>query len=516
MRTAWLVCFVLGACVDPDPSDGEPSPDPGTEVDTGSDSQPCEDRDADGYEAASCGGEDCNDADAAVHPGAVEVCDLVDQDCDGLLTDAPAPDSPFLVDEDGDGFGSGDPQMGYCPGVIASEGGDCNDQDATVHPDAIEACDNRDTNCDGFVDNVPPGTPGRMMGWMDLDLDGVGATAQEGTFVCDTTSGFVDASGDCDDGNPDIHPGASEACNGLDDDCDGDVDEGMPGNYWYVDDDNDGYGTGEVVLGGCLPMPGQTGNLGDGPPSPPGDEESCDAIPVQERVAVPRFCIMTSVPWAEPADHRHRDVTYTYTGLVKDPAEYAPILMHSDGWTAPTDGWTAPSDGCSSFAYHHVRFKTGDGVTVDVRSDVPRPTWAQLGTGQQVAVSVRKQPFPEELWVERPSAAYADMDGVLMAYDAGAGGPTILSFGLHPTLVCSRYQDGPHNSFWRTGMHAFGGWIVRPQHSRTVALPAGVFSVSSTGHREEYDGDWVYYNSSWRAVRLPPWGAPVDPGPTEP
>ena len=118
-------------------------------------------------------GEDCDDSDFSTYPGAVEICDGKDNDCDGLI---PADE----VDWDGDGVR-----------VCAD---DCDDSDPTRYPGAPEECNGIDDDCDGSP----------TLDEMDGDSDGY--------MICE---------GDCDDSNPLIHPGAEEICNGYDDDCDG-------------------------------------------------------------------------------------------------------------------------------------------------------------------------------------------------------------------------------------------------------------------------------------------------------
>jgi hypothetical protein len=96
-------------------------------------------------------GEDCADDDAAIHPAAGEVCDGVDQDCDGLVDNAAVDAVPWFLDLDEDGFGSLKAGVACAPppnGVL--EGGDCNDGNRSIHPGARErACDRTDSDCDG-------------------------------------------------------------------------------------------------------------------------------------------------------------------------------------------------------------------------------------------------------------------------------------------------------------------------------------------------------------------------------
>ena len=105
---------------------------------------------------------DCDDTDAAVRPGAVEVCDAVDNDCDGDVDDADAgldttTATDFFSDTDGDGFGDDSAAERTCAprsGRI-DVGGDCDDTDPAIHPDADDACgDGIDSDCDGVVPAV--------------------------------------------------------------------------------------------------------------------------------------------------------------------------------------------------------------------------------------------------------------------------------------------------------------------------------------------------------------------------
>ena len=129
--------------VDSDPTfDSEPLP-----ADDTGETGPI-DEDGDGSPA----GEDCNDGDADVYPGASEVCDGVDQDCDDEvdedLTELQYPDA------DGDGYGRNGDSAYMCPDEpgFSDETGDCDDTDATIHPGATDTRDGIDQDCDGEYD----------------------------------------------------------------------------------------------------------------------------------------------------------------------------------------------------------------------------------------------------------------------------------------------------------------------------------------------------------------------------
>ncbi len=112
----------------------------------------------------------------------------------------------FGEDGDGDGVGS-----------LA----DCDDQDPTVYPRAEERCDGVDNDCDGDVDEDLTWRDG----FPDLDGDGYGDPEGEPLPFCEPAPppGYADNDDDCDDTNPAVHPGAEEVCDGVDNDCDGDM-----------------------------------------------------------------------------------------------------------------------------------------------------------------------------------------------------------------------------------------------------------------------------------------------------
>ncbi len=218
---------------------------------------------------------DCNDGNAAINPGTAEVCNGIDDNCNGQ-TDEGLTFLTYYVDGDGDGYGAGS-GTSSCSAIVGSvlQDGDCNDAVASINPGAIEACNGIDDDCNGLTDD------GVVTQLYYVDGDGDGFGAGVGTPSCSPISGSVTNNTDCDDLNGAVNPGASEICNGIDDNCDGNTDEGLTFLTYYVDGDGDGYGAG-AGTSSCSAIPGSVlidGDCNDAVAAiNPGATEICDLI----------------------------------------------------------------------------------------------------------------------------------------------------------------------------------------------------------------------------------------------
>ena len=181
------------------------------------------DRDGDGHADANCLGpndeplgDDCDDEDANRYPGNVEVCALDDpthdEDCD--------PETYGRRDADADGEVSAECCNENDEGELTC-GPDCDDGNPSRFPTHPEICDDIDNDCDGEID-----TNTREVDWFpDEDGDQYGAIGGESVSSCAPVPGHSLRATDCDDSLASVHPAASEVCNGIDDDCDGEIDE---------------------------------------------------------------------------------------------------------------------------------------------------------------------------------------------------------------------------------------------------------------------------------------------------
>jgi hypothetical protein len=211
------------------------------------------------YRAA---GGDCDDFDPDVYPGALELCDGDDNDCDGVLPETES-------DVDLDGFAACD--------------GDCNDMVSAIRPGAAEVCDGFDNDCDALIDLDDGGVTGLVVAYPDRDYDGYGVEPSE--EVCAYDDGYVNRVGDCDDADATVSPEGTEVCNDVDDDCDGHVDDDPDPSSLpdlFADADADGFGDPGMPAIECAPGAGWVASATDcddaDPTASPIGVESCDGV----------------------------------------------------------------------------------------------------------------------------------------------------------------------------------------------------------------------------------------------
>ena len=199
-----------------------------------------QDADGDGFAE----GEDCDDTDDAINPSALELCDGVDNNCDDIIDEDVT--ISFYADLDGDGFGNEQDVVEACspPDNYVAMGSDCDDTDDNVYPSAQETCDGKDNNCNDEIDEGLANTY-----YADLDGDGFG-DGQNPIQACSLDVGMVAIGGDCDDQNMNIAPNALEICDGIDNNCNGGIDEGVSNTY-YFDGDTDGFGDPATPIVAC-------------------------------------------------------------------------------------------------------------------------------------------------------------------------------------------------------------------------------------------------------------------------
>ncbi len=261
---------------------------------------------------------DCDDTDKFVHPDMSETCNGIDDNCDGGIDDENI--TVWYRDADLDTYGSPLVTITQCnqPDGYVGNPSDCDDEDPQINPNATEVCnDGIDQDCNGIIDDAD----GSEVWYADQDADGFGNPENRLVTCLENPVGYVQDNTDCDDAKPDVNPAAAEACkDGIDNDCDGSVDETDIASTWYRDVDEDGYGTSSDTIEDCAPAQGYVGNSADcndhDPSIHPGAEEQCRDNIDNNCDGSPNECELTGVMNLADSDAIIRGTeTGSYTGI---------------------------------------------------------------------------------------------------------------------------------------------------------------------------------------------------------
>jgi hypothetical protein len=334
------------------------------------------------------GAGDCNDGDAAVKPTATEVCDGQDNDCNNVVPGVGT--TPTYIDEgcddDNDDFcDSGMTTIGK-PVTCIGGGGDCDDNDATVHPGsgsippATETCDNRDNNCNGQLDE---GCDDDLDDWCDKNMTVVKVS---GNWPAACPLG----QGDCDDGRSDVSPGATEVCDNVDNDCDNTggsigIDEGCDDD---ADDHCDSAMTVKSVTGGVAACPLTSVPVGGGagddcndlnPRVYKGATEYCDGLDNNcDGTADSNASVATAICNGVYGSNTHATLK---CGQTTPPDEYGPY----DG--AYNDGWECQVQTCSG-TWYNLDGLDATGCECDSTDNYTFSNTGATDTGNTCAASV--------------------------------------------------------------------------------------------------------------------------------
>ena len=350
------------------------------------------DDDGDGFVASV----DCDDANPAVYPGAVELCNGLDDDGVEDIDEEAVDASTWYADTDTDGYGAGDaissceqpdgtsavdgdcddadtayhpgaeesdctdPNDYNCDGAVGYADNDadgfpacedCDDFDDDVNPDAEEVCNGEDDDCDGSID---VGASDADTWYADTDADGYGDATMT-SEACDQPSGYVADATDCDDSSAETNPAGTEICNDIDDDCDDDIDEeATDAPTWYADTDADGYGDAASSTDSC-----------DAPTGSVSDDTDCDDADGDVNPGATEICNDIDDDCDGDIDGGATDATTWYEDA--DCDGYGDAASSTDACDSPGDDYTTDDTDCDDS--DPLAFPSGTEVCTSVDND---------------------------------------------------------------------------------------------------------------------------------------------------
>jgi hypothetical protein len=404
---------------------------------------------------------DCNDGVGDVYPGAAETCAnlAVDNDCDGDSSADEAADSAnYWADADDDDYGAGEPFKACSDDETrAPVDGDCNDGAAAINPGMAEVCDAIDNNCAAGIDE----------GFVDTDEDG----SADCVDLDDDGDGDPDAY-DCGPLDETRYHGAPELCAdiGIDNDCDGNVNDATDFQALWIDDDGDGYGDrSSSAVKSCAGPNMASNNLDcndDNPAIGPGAVEVCDGID--------NDC-------DELTDDADPGITGQSTWYRDQDGDGAGDAGQSTLACTQPDGYVATSgDGCPDVYALQAPATWYRDQDIDGQGDPAQSTTACTQPSGYVANST--DGCPNTQFVYAQSDFYGDADG------DGYGDPAVIQSACSaPAGFVANSGDGCPDAYalqapatWYADTDADG--FGDPDTTETgCAAPAGYISVAGDG-----------------------------------
>ena len=299
-----------------------------------------------------------------MNPDAEEICDGIDNDCDGDIDEDDSVDaSIWYADTDADTYGDASTSDIACDQPSGeslswvTDDQDCDDTDSAVNPAATEICDGIDNDCDTLIDDDDSdldSSTGSTF-YADDDSDGYGDLSST-TEACTTPAGYSTDDADCDDTDDAINPGASEVCNELDDDCNGDIDaadgglDTSTGITFYADDDGDSYGDVADSVDTCSQPSGYVA-----------DDQDCDDTDSAVNPSATEVCDSVDNDCDGPVDEKNAsNASIWYAD--SDGDSYGDVSTRDRACDQPS-GYVSDDTDCDD-----TRYATNPGATEDCTS----------------------------------------------------------------------------------------------------------------------------------------------------